>query len=640
MERSFTLDKGQALRGEKVTATLPNLKAKRVEVTVANQKAPVVSNQGEAIVFTIPEEAPTGPQKVVVTADNRVASGEIEVLGQDTDTRQVTIIVQSELAENRLERLVASLGFKLLDVNTNREDGRLFSLGSKEGPCSGQIALIDVGGKPLGEAIEDLEKLAKDNPDLILYIDPRSAGSAGTIDHLGAVGARAAHERGAGGKGVFIAVFDTGLSPHSELAGRVSQGYNALNDTTNVTDTFANGHGTPVAILAAGETLGVAPESQVVPVQVCDGANGSCQSHHVIIGTCHVLSRAEEGSEFSYENLVLNYSLGGDTEIDAITAILDYALGKNVLIAAAGGNKGSAADNKTKTPPALLNAPEYPAASRALEGLVAVAALQTGEPCIDFEDLAVRSRYTVGQTFVSGGTLVSMGPFFFVEGQSTSQGAAQIDQNTQAGGSGKDVSVNNINLTFGFDSPLEGVTINYGDYGGTVNLEINGDLAIASSLFDLNKTTVGDVRVSVTPDPATNNQTGIATLSGTIKRFSLGGQEFWLDDVCPVQGTGVDWKRASFSTVGDYIDIAAPGAGVTSGAADGSISAGTHDGTSYAAPMVAGALALWREANPGMSPVDIEAALKKAAQPLFDTAGNPQPEKEVGAGLLNLNTSP
>ena len=641
MERSFTLDKGQALRGEQVTATLPNSKSERVEVTIADQKAPVVSNQGETIVFTIPEEAPTGLQKVVVTADNRVASGEIEVLGQDADTRQVTLILQSSDPdeERRLEDLLEPLGFRLIDVNTNDDDGRLFPLGSKEGPCSGQIALIDVGGKPLGEAIEDLEKLAEENPDLILYIDPRSAGSAGTIDHLGAVGARAAHEQGNGGEGVFIAIFDTGVSNHSELAGRISKGYNAITSTDIVTDPFPDGHGTPVAVLAAGETLGVAPKAQIIPELVCD-ATGACASHHVIIGTCNVLSRAEEGSEFGYENLVLNYSLGGDTEIDAITAILQYALDKNVLIAAAGGNKGSAADNKQKNPPALLNAPEYPAASESLDGLVAVAAVQTSESCINFEDATVRSQYRVGQTFVSGETLVSVGPFFFTEGQSTDQGFAQIDQNTQAGGSGKDVLVNNVNLSFGFDSPLEGVTINYGDYGGTVNLAINGELAIENSLLDLDDTSVGDVQVAVTPNGANDNQTGRVTLSGTIERFSIGGQEFWLDDVCPLQGAGVDWQRADFSTIGSYIDIAAPGASITSGAPDGSILQGVYDGTSFSTPMVAGAQAILRQINSKMSPLEIEAELTKTAIPLLDSSGNLLPNEEVGAGLLNLDTRP
>ncbi|MER3483885.1 MAG: hypothetical protein C4332_12750, partial [Meiothermus sp.] len=56
---------------------------------------------------------------------------------------------------------------------------------------------------------------------------------------------------------------------------------------------------------------------------------------NVVKGVCYALSQVPDRSK-----LVLNLSLGGDTPVDVLEAILKYALGKGTLIAAAGGNQG------------------------------------------------------------------------------------------------------------------------------------------------------------------------------------------------------------------------------------------------------------------------------------------------------------
>jgi subtilisin len=94
-----------------------------------------------------------------------------------------------------------------------------------------------------------------------------------------------------------------------------------------------------------------------------------------------------------------------------------------------------------------------------------------------------------------------------------------------------------------------------------------------------------------------------------------------------------DWKPASFSTRGDYLDIAAPGVDLTSGNSSGGYSSG-YSGTSFATGLVSGALAVWREVNPGMSAADVEAGLKAAARRLDYS------EDEVGAGMLDLSNEP
>lgn len=94
------------------------------------------------------------------------------------------------------------------------------------------------------------------------------------------------------------------------------------------------------------------------------------------------------------------------------------------------------------------------------------------------------------------------------------------------------------------------------------------------------------------------------------------------------------WQHADFSTAGQYIDIAAPGTDLrTASALDRSVYS-ARAGTSFAAPLVSGALAILRQAHPTWSSVQIEAALKAAALPL---AG--ESRETVGAGMLNLSNA-
>lgn len=69
------------------------------------------------------------------------------------------------------------------------------------------------------------------------------------------------------GRGVTIYVFDGGiLDTHPELAGRVRMGYDAFPDEERI----CNAHGTAVAGAAAGATLGVAPDAEVVDVKMVE----------------------------------------------------------------------------------------------------------------------------------------------------------------------------------------------------------------------------------------------------------------------------------------------------------------------------------------------------------------------------------
>ena len=86
-------------------------------------------------------------------------------------------------------------------------------------------------------------------------IDQRSLPLDQTYKHFGS------------GRGVTIYVFDGGiLDTHPELAGRVRLGYDAFPNE----DRICNAHGTAVAGAAAGTTLGVAPDAEIVDVKMVE----------------------------------------------------------------------------------------------------------------------------------------------------------------------------------------------------------------------------------------------------------------------------------------------------------------------------------------------------------------------------------
>ena len=84
--------------------------------------------------------------------------------------------------------------------------------------------------------------------------------------------------------------------------------------------------------------------------------------------------------------------------------------------------------------------------------------------------------------------------------------------------------------------------------------------------------------------------------------------------IISVSATDSSDNKASWSNYGAYVDVAAPGVGIwttTNGGGYGAVS-----GTSFSSPMTAGVVALMMAANPGLSPADLESALKSSADDL------------------------
>lgn len=135
------------------------------------------------------------------------------------------------------------------------------------------------------------------------------------------------------GAGVTAYVIDTGIrADHSEFTGRVTSGFTSVYDGEGTNDCM--GHGSHVAGTVGGETYGVAPDVQLVPVRVLNcGGFGSWSK--IIKGIDWVARHhaAHPGPA------VANMSLGGwarDTR--AVNQAVTAAINTGVTFVVAAGN--------------------------------------------------------------------------------------------------------------------------------------------------------------------------------------------------------------------------------------------------------------------------------------------------------------
>ncbi len=130
------------------------------------------------------------------------------------------------------------------------------------------------------------------------------------------------------GEGEVIAIMDTGLTD-SGLPGLRNRevGPSPEPDT--------NGHGTAVATLAAGSgdlgVWGVAPKARVLSISVLD-TSGAISAMKVVTG---IYAAVQQGAS------VINMSFGQASDNPEIRAAVDYAVGRGVVIVAAGGDTAS-----------------------------------------------------------------------------------------------------------------------------------------------------------------------------------------------------------------------------------------------------------------------------------------------------------
>jgi thermitase len=139
-----------------------------------------------------------------------------------------------------------------------------------------------------------------------------------------------------GDENVVIAVIDTGIElDHPDLSGRITNGYNVLNDNDDPSDN--NGHGTHVAGIIASRTnngegvAGITWYNRIMPVKVM-GTEGYGTSYDVAQG---IRWATDHGAD------VINMSLGNYQDSSVLQEAIQYAYGQDVVLIGASGNDNS-----------------------------------------------------------------------------------------------------------------------------------------------------------------------------------------------------------------------------------------------------------------------------------------------------------
>jgi len=150
------------------------------------------------------------------------------------------------------------------------------------------------------------------------------------------------------GKGVKIAIIDTGIYPHEDLKGRITDFVDFVNGRTDPYDD--NGHGTHCAGAAAGNGAassqkyrGLAPEADLVGIKVLNSiGSGSLESIMQGVEWCIQYNEQHPTDKID----IMNLSLGATTQAysnenkDPMVQMVEAAWQAGIVVCAAAGNEG------------------------------------------------------------------------------------------------------------------------------------------------------------------------------------------------------------------------------------------------------------------------------------------------------------
>lgn len=169
-----------------------------------------------------------------------------------------------------------------------------------------------------------------------------------------------------------------------------------------------------------------------------------------------------------------------------------------------------------------------------------------------FEDRVLNEVFVVGDVFVTEGVTCKVSEFYVPVGPPVMDGFADIDNLLNADGAGYEIHTNNINIIYDFVGSIGSqtdLTFNFGEYGGGINVAINGDLRLAANYSDLDGMMIGGVLFDVLSG-GFGADAGTVRLVGVTDSLMIGGQENWNDQpIC--QPTFEDRPLGEIKHVGD-----------------------------------------------------------------------------------------
>ncbi len=155
-----------------------------------------------------------------------------------------------------------------------------------------------------------------------------------------------AYRQGLTGKGIGVAILDTGIFPHQDFDNRILAFQDFLNHKRNPYDN--NGHGTHISAIiggsgaaSEGRYAGIAPKCNLISVKVLD-QQGNGFASDVLSGLSWIRSHKDK-----YGIRIINISVGsftrkGMTENSALVRGVNAAWDDGLVVVVAAGNNGPA----------------------------------------------------------------------------------------------------------------------------------------------------------------------------------------------------------------------------------------------------------------------------------------------------------
>ncbi len=215
------------------------------------------------------------------------------------------------------------------------------------------LSIIDsLAVKATPNAIHELMTRSLTDPGLKLYCDDEVQLIRPIVEEVSpaldtgtpVVNAPEMWEKGVTGKGVTVAILDTGIAPHNDVKDRIIGFHDVINGRREAYDD--QGHGTHVAGIVAGNGSnsgglykGAAPEASLVGIKVLSGSGRGSLSG-IIRGIQWAIRNKDR-----YQIKVLNMSLGARVregyKNDPIAQAVKAAHEAGITVVVAAGNSGS-----------------------------------------------------------------------------------------------------------------------------------------------------------------------------------------------------------------------------------------------------------------------------------------------------------
>src|SRR4029078_13410499 len=167
------------------------------------------------------------------------------------------------------------------------------------------------------------------------------------VNTTASIGATAWWAAGYTGKGVDVAVIDTGVSPVVCLAGASKVVYGAdlsfESQAPNLTNLDTNGHGTFMAGLIAAKSpayRGMAPDARIVSVKVGVADGGTDVSQVIAAIDWVVQHRNDNDLNIRVINLSYGTNSAQDYKVDPLAYAAERAWKAGIVVVVAGGNSG------------------------------------------------------------------------------------------------------------------------------------------------------------------------------------------------------------------------------------------------------------------------------------------------------------